>query len=72
MIINNTIETDDHPEPGTLESGPFAETKEQIGGFYLIEADDLDQAIALAEAMPIPVGSFESRPIAFGPDADHS
>ncbi len=33
MIINNTIETDDHPEPGTPEFGPFAETKEQIGGF---------------------------------------
>lgn len=49
--------------------GPYAETKEQLGGFYLIEAADLDQAIELASAVPIPVGSFEVRPVAFRPDA---
>jgi len=49
--------------------GPFAETKEQIGGFYLIEADDLDKALELAAAMPIDDGSIEVRPIAFRPDA---
>ena len=116
MIINNTVESDDGPEPGTPEfgemmgawmaynqmlidgghwvsgaslapsstattlhkaadattsvtDGPFAETKEQIGGFYLIEAADLDEALRLAGAMPIPVGSFEIRPVAFRPDA---
>lgn len=53
----------------TLVDGPFAETKEQLGGFYIVKAKDLDEAIALATAIPIPVGSFEVRPVAFRPDA---
>ncbi len=52
-----------------VTDGPFAETKEQIGGFYVIKADDLDQAIELASGMPIPEVSLEIRPIAFRPDA---
>jgi hypothetical protein len=44
--------------------GPFAETKEGLGGFYLIEAEDLDEALALAAQCPgIQVGSIEVRPI---------
>ena len=45
--------------------GPFAETKEQLGGFYLIEADDLDQAMEWASQMPhLPYGgSVEVRPV---------
>ena len=44
--------------------GPFAETKEQMGGFYLIEAADLDQAIAWARKIPsAKMGSIEVRPI---------
>lgn len=53
----------------TMTDGPYAETKEQIGGFYLVSAKDLDEAIELAKAVPIPVGSFEVRPVAFRPDA---
>ena len=53
-----------------ITDGPYAETKEQLGGFYLVSADSLDQAIELAKAVPIPVGSFEVRPVAFRPDAD--
>jgi len=49
--------------------GPFAETKEQLGGFYLVKAADLDEAIELATAVPMPVGSIEVRPVAFRPDA---
>ncbi len=49
--------------------GPFAETKEQLGGFYLISAADLDEALALAADIPIPAGSLEVRPVAFRPDA---
>jgi hypothetical protein len=49
--------------------GPFAETKEQIGGFYLIVAPDLDKALELAAAMPIDDGALEVRPVAFRPDA---
>jgi hypothetical protein len=44
--------------------GPFAETKEQLAGFYLIEAADLDEAIELAARIPpAQVGSIEVRPI---------
>ncbi len=53
-----------------ITDGPFAETKEQLGGFYLVRADDLDQAIELATALPISAGSIEIRPVAFRPDAD--
>lgn len=52
----------------TTTDGPYAETKEQIGGYYLIEAKDLDEAMALAAKVPIPVGHFEVRPIGFRPD----
>ena len=44
--------------------GPFAETKEQLGGYYLVEARDLDQAIAMAAQIPgARHGSVEVRPI---------
>jgi hypothetical protein len=44
--------------------GPFAETKEQLGGYFLIEAKDLDEAIAIAARIPdARSGSIEVRPI---------
>lgn len=44
--------------------GPFAETKEQLGGYYLLECEDLDEAIALAAKIPSARwGSIEVRPI---------
>ncbi len=44
--------------------GPFAETKEQLGGYYLVEAANLDEAIATAEKIPgARYGSIEVRPI---------
>jgi hypothetical protein len=44
--------------------GPFAETKEQLGGYYLIEAQDLDEAIKIAARIPSArVGSVEVRPV---------
>jgi hypothetical protein len=44
--------------------GPFAETKEQLGGYYLVEAKDLDAAIAMAAQIPgARHGSVEVRPI---------
>ena len=47
----------------TLHDGPFAESKEQLGGFYLIDAPDLDAAIAIARQMPLADGgSIEIRP----------
>ena len=48
----------------TVTDGPFAETKEQLGGYYLIEAADLDEATALAARVPgARLGSIEVRPI---------
>ena len=44
--------------------GPFAETREQLGGFYLVEAKDLDEAIALAAGIPgARTGAIEVRPV---------
>jgi hypothetical protein len=44
--------------------GPFAETKEQLGGYYIVEAVDLDEAIAIAARIPgARTGSIEVRPI---------
>jgi hypothetical protein len=44
--------------------GPFAETREQIGGFYLVEAKDLDEAMALAARIPSARdGAIEVRPV---------
>jgi hypothetical protein len=47
-----------------VTDGPFAETKEQLGGYYLIEAKDLDEAVAIAARVPSArFGSIEVRPI---------
>ena len=44
--------------------GPFAETKEQLGGFYLVEAKDLDEAIQIASGIPgAQGGTIEVRPV---------
>jgi hypothetical protein len=48
----------------TITDGPFAETREQLAGFYLVDARDLDEAIRLAARIPpARVGSIEVRPI---------
>src|SRR5439155_19148653 len=50
-------------KPSTTD-GPFAETREQLGGYYLVEAKDLDDAIAIAAKIPSSrYGSIEVRPI---------
>ena len=47
-----------------VSDGPFAETKEMLGGYYVIEASDLDRAIAIAARIPdARAGSVEIRPI---------
>ena len=47
-----------------VTDGPFAETREQLGGFYWIQAKDLDEALAIAERIPSArVGSIEVRPL---------
>ena len=47
-----------------VTDGPFAETREQLGGYYLVDAKDLDEAISIAARVPIaPVGTIEIRPV---------
>ncbi|HWB08927.1 MAG TPA: YciI family protein [Pirellulales bacterium] len=47
-----------------VTDGPFAETREQLGGFYVVNANDLDEAIGIAERIPVATkGTIEVRPI---------
>lgn len=47
-----------------VTDGPFAETREQLGGYYLIDAHDLDEAIRIAERVPpVRFGTVEIRPV---------
>ena len=56
-----------------VSDGPFAETKEQVGGFYLIECENLDQALEWAKKIPARGGAIEIRPVmdyeAYGAEA---
>ena len=47
----------------TISDGPYAEAKEQLGGYYRIDVDDLDAAIAWAGKIPLPFGVVEIRPV---------
>jgi hypothetical protein len=52
----------------SVTDGPFAETKEQLGGYFLVEAKDLDEAMAIAERIPsAKSGSIEVRPVKLNP-----
>jgi hypothetical protein len=47
-----------------VTDGPFAETREQLGGYYLIDARDLDEAMKIAERIPVAKhGTIEIRPV---------
>src|SRR5262245_8838292 len=47
-----------------VTDGPFAETREQLGGYYVVEAQDLDEAIQIAERIPpARYGTIEIRPV---------
>jgi hypothetical protein len=47
----------------SLHDGPFAETHEELGGFYIIDVASLDEAINWAKRIPVPKGGIEVRPI---------
>jgi len=58
-------------EPPLVIDGPFAETKEQLLGFYLIDVEDLEDALSVARELAAanPGGAYEIRPVAlFNPD----
>jgi hypothetical protein len=54
-----------------ITDGPYVETHEHLGGYYLVDCRDLDQALEIAELCPMAeVGSIEVRPVAFVPDSN--
>ena len=58
-------------DPPLILDGPFAETKEQLLGFYLVDADDLDEVLSIARELAgaNPGGAYEIRPVGmFFPD----
>jgi hypothetical protein len=48
---------------GQVTDGPFVETKEALGGYYIVEARDLDHALQVARLCPAPFGGVEVRPL---------
>ena len=65
LMPSNTATTVRFRNGKTLTTdGPFAETKEQLGGYYLLNCDDLDEAIEIAAKIPgVRHGSIEIRPV---------
>ncbi len=49
--------------PNLLTDGPYAETKEQLGGFYILTSETEEEAIEMAKKLPVFTGSVEVRPI---------
>ena len=63
LYPSDTATSIKHDRAGiTVTDGAFAETKEHIGGYYLVEAADLDEALPIAKAVPCPYGWVELRP----------
>jgi hypothetical protein len=58
-----TVRRDSQDAEPMITDGPFAEVKEALGGYYLIGARDLDQALELARRCPVSRGGVEVRPI---------
>jgi hypothetical protein len=57
-----TVQIQESGEP-IVSDGPFAETKEQIGGYYLLDCKDIDDALSWAKRIPLPGGAVEVRPV---------
>jgi hypothetical protein len=57
-----TLRIQDQGEP-IVSDGPFAETKEQLGGYYVLDCQDLDDALEWARKIPLGSGAIEVRPV---------
>jgi hypothetical protein len=57
-----TLRIREQDEP-LVTDGPFAETKEQLGGFYVLDCADLDEALSWAKRIPLDSGAIEVRPV---------
>ncbi|MFF8867307.1 YciI family protein [Streptomyces sp. NPDC015139] len=54
---------------GAVGDGPFADTRESLGGAFVLEAEDLDQALKIAKVVPVHDGGVEVRPLFDAPEA---
>jgi hypothetical protein len=59
---STTLRFEDGAHTMTI-NGPFAETREQLGGFYLLDCKNLDEALEMARKLPMSSGSVEVRPV---------
>ena len=57
-----TLRIQQQAEP-IVSDGPFAETKEQLGGYYVLDCKDLDEALEWARKIPLSSGAIEVRPV---------
>ena len=57
-----TLRIQQQAEP-LVSDGPFAETKEQLGGYYVLDCKDLDEALEWARKIPLSSGAIEVRPV---------
>jgi hypothetical protein len=60
--IATTVQIQESGDP-IVSDGPFAETKEQLAGYYLLDCKDLDDALSWAKRVPMPGGTVEVRPV---------
>ena len=60
--VSKTVRFQNNQAALTVD-GPFAETKEQLGGFYIIECQSEEEALAMAAKLPVGAGSVEVRPV---------
>ncbi|GIF21448.1 hypothetical protein BJ973_005105 [Actinoplanes tereljensis] len=66
LARSSTATTVRNGDPVSVTDGPYAETAEQIGGIYLIDAPDLDAALEIARQLPEPI--VEVRPVVMHPE----
>jgi hypothetical protein len=63
LAPSHAATTVDFDRGGEVSDGPFIETKEQLGGYYIIDCQDLDEALAWARKLPMDGGTVEIRPL---------
>lgn len=63
MPTTTAVQVRTADEPPVIVDGPFAETKEQLLGFYMVDCESLEEAIAIARSLPSVNSVFEIRPV---------
>lgn len=70
MPASTAVTVKSHGDQTIVLDGPYAETKEQIGGFYMFEADSMDEAIEAAKMLPQGIARMEVRPVFWTSDTE--